>query len=55
MFSDIYTGMGTLNKTPYITQNWGEGGTAHEIVVRCSNWGGDTAQKDRTDKKGRGT
>ena len=38
--------------TPHIAQNWGD--TAHEIVVRCSNLGGDTAQKDRTDEKGRG-
>ena len=33
--------------TPHIAQNWGD--TAHEIVVRCSNLGGDTAQNSRTE------
>ena len=36
-----------LHITPHITQNWG-GDTAHEIVVRCSNLGGDTAQNSKT-------
>ena len=31
----------------------GEGDTAHEIVVKCSNLGGDTAQNSKTE--GRGT
>ena len=33
----------------------GEGDTAHEIVVKCSNLGGDTAQNSKTEGGGHRT
>ena len=57
IWQDDLNGVGTPHKikkqmllhiTPHITQNWG-GDTAHEIVVRCSNLGGDTAQNSKTE------
>ena len=57
MCPDIYTWVGTLHiatsgESAYYSVSGGD--TAHEIMFKCSYWGGDTAQNSKTEDWGAG-